>query len=72
MAAFDGRTGRIVWTKQRPVLQGMGEPVFVVETNPTAEGIARLIFDVARQQGLPVSRVTVWETPTSYATYGTA
>jgi len=48
----------------------MGEPVFVVETNPTAEGIARLIFDVARQQGLPVSRVTVWETPTSYATYG--
>ena len=55
-----------------PLLQKMGEPVFVVETNPTAEGIARLIFDVARQQGLPVSRVTVWETPTSYATYGTS
>ena len=53
-----------------PVLQGMGEPVFVVDSNPTAERIARLIFDVAREQGLPVSRVTVWETPTSWATYG--
>ena len=52
------------------VLQGMGEPVFTVDSNPTAERIARLIFDVASQQGLPVARVTVWETPTSWATYG--
>ena len=52
------------------VLQGMGEPVFTVDSNPTAERIARLIFDVASQQGLPIARVTVWETPTSWATYG--
>jgi 6-pyruvoyltetrahydropterin/6-carboxytetrahydropterin synthase len=52
-----------------PVLQGMHEPVFVLDSNPTAERIARLIFDVAREQGLPVARVTVWETPTSWATY---
>ena len=52
-----------------PVLQGMQEPVFTLDGNPTAERIARLIFDVARDQGLPVARVTVWETPTSWATY---
>ena len=52
-----------------PILEGLGEPVFKLESNPTAERIARLIFDVAREQGLPVSRVTVWETPTSWATY---
>jgi 6-pyruvoyltetrahydropterin/6-carboxytetrahydropterin synthase len=51
------------------VLQGMGEPIFVVDSNPTVERIARLIFDVARDQGLPVTRITVWETPTSWATY---
>ena len=52
-----------------PVLQGMREPVFTLDGNPTAERIARLIFDVARDEGLPVARVTVWETPTSWATY---
>lgn len=51
------------------VLQDLGEPVFVVDSNPTVERIARLIFEVAREQGLPVSRITVWETPTSWATY---
>ena len=35
----------------------------------TVERIARLLFDVSREQGLPVSRVTVWETPSSWATY---
>ena len=51
------------------VLQDMGEPIFVVDSNPTAERIARLLFEVAREQGLPVARITVWETPTSWATY---
>jgi 6-pyruvoyltetrahydropterin/6-carboxytetrahydropterin synthase len=51
------------------ILAKMGEPVFLLESNPTAERIAQLIFDVSREQGLPVSRVTVWETPTSWATY---
>ena len=51
------------------VLQELGEPVHVVDSNPTVERIARLIFDVAREQGLPVARITVWETPTSWATY---
>jgi 6-pyruvoyltetrahydropterin/6-carboxytetrahydropterin synthase len=50
-------------------LQSLGEPIFIVDSNPTAERIARLIYDVSREQGLPVVRVTVWETPTSWATY---
>ena len=51
------------------MLQKMGEPVYVLDSNPTAERIAQLIYDKSREQGLPVSRVTVWETPTSWATY---
>lgn len=51
------------------VLQSMGEPVHVLDGNPTAERIARLIFEVARGEGLAVSKVTLWETPTSLATY---
>jgi 6-pyruvoyltetrahydropterin/6-carboxytetrahydropterin synthase len=50
-------------------LQELGEPVFIVDSNPTVECIARLIFDYASRQGLPVVRVTVWETPTSHAEY---
>jgi 6-pyruvoyltetrahydropterin/6-carboxytetrahydropterin synthase len=50
-------------------LQKLGEPVYMLESNPTVERIARLLFDISREQGLPVSRVTVWETPSSWATY---
>ena len=53
-------------------LQDLGEPIFLVESNPTVELIARLIFDRARDERLPVIRVTVWETPTSFATYSGA
>ena len=50
-------------------LKSLGEPVYILDSNPTVERIARLLFDISREQGLPVSRVTVWETPTSWATY---
>lgn len=50
-------------------LRQLGEPMYLLESNPTVERIAQLIFDMSREQGLPVSRVTVWETPTSWATY---
>lgn len=52
-----------------PHLQKQGEPVFLVDVNPTAENIARLIFDHAKSQGFPVVEVTLWETEDSYATY---
>ena len=51
-------------------LRQLGEPVFVVESNPTVELIARIIFDYSSQHGFDVVRVTVWETPTSFASYG--
>ena len=50
-------------------LEELGEPVFIVRSNPTVEHIAKLIFDYARAQGLPVVRVTVWETPSSFGGY---
>ncbi|MGH9195288.1 MAG: 6-pyruvoyl trahydropterin synthase family protein [Acidimicrobiia bacterium] len=50
-------------------LQQLNEPVFVVDTNPTVERIARLIYDFSSQQGFPVVEVRVWETPTSFASY---
>ena len=53
-------------------LQSLGEPIFIVDSNPTVERIARLIYEVSHEEGLPVVRVTVWETPTSWATYSAA
>jgi 6-pyruvoyltetrahydropterin/6-carboxytetrahydropterin synthase len=50
-------------------LQRLGEPVYIVDSNPTVERIAKLIFDQARAAGLTVMKVTVWETPTSFATF---
>lgn len=52
-----------------PALRDLGEPVHVVEFNPTAENLARLIFEHAHDQGLPVVEVELWETPTCKATY---
>ena len=50
-------------------LKQLGEPIYLVDSNPTVERIARLIFDFAVGAGLNVVRVRVWETPTSYAEY---
>jgi len=50
-------------------LQALGEPVYILESNPTVERIARLIFDKAAENGIPVVAVRVWETPTSIAEY---
>ena len=52
-----------------PLLRERGEPVFLMKTNPTAEAIAKLIFDYAASQNLPVSAVRLWETDRSVATY---
>ena len=52
-----------------PVLQKINEPVFVMQENPTAENIAKFMFEYAVSQKLPVSDVRLWETPTSFASY---
>jgi 6-pyruvoyltetrahydropterin/6-carboxytetrahydropterin synthase len=51
------------WLKQQ------GEPVHVMEVNPTAENLAKLIWDRARLEGLAVRAVRFWETARSCAEY---
>ncbi len=50
-------------------LKSLGEPVFILESNPTVERIAKQIFDTTREPGLQVVAVRVWETPSSFAAY---
>lgn len=52
-----------------PVLQAQGEPVVLIDSNPTAERLARLIYEQARAMGFNVTEVRFWETPSSCATY---
>ncbi len=50
-------------------LKALGEPIYLLESNPTVERIAKLIFDQGVQLGLNIVKVTVWETPTSFSTF---
>ena len=52
-----------------PLLKQRGELVHVMDENPTAENITKLIFNHARAEGLPVVEVQLWETLTSSASY---
>jgi 6-pyruvoyltetrahydropterin/6-carboxytetrahydropterin synthase len=51
------------------MLTKMGESLYLIDTNPTAENIARLIFEHAQREDFPVVEVKLWETPKCYATY---
>lgn len=58
--------------KDDPLIDSLtraGERFRTCEEHPTAEYLARLIYDQARQAGLPVTRVTLWETASAHATY---
>lgn len=50
-------------------LKGAGEPPFLMDNNPTAENIAKLLFEEAASLDLPVISVRLWETPDAYAEY---
>ena len=52
-----------------PALLALGEPLRLVPFNPTAENLARFVFDQARELGLPVCEVRFVETPTCWATF---
>ncbi len=52
-----------------PLLQGLGEPLYLIDANPTAENIAKLIYDCCVAEGFPVVEVSLWETPHCQATY---
>ena len=45
------------------------EPYFLMDENPTAENLAKLLYRFMKSSGCPVSSVKFWETPTSFATY---
>jgi 6-pyruvoyltetrahydropterin/6-carboxytetrahydropterin synthase len=52
-----------------PLLRAQGEPVYALDVNPTAENLARLLFDVTTRHGFPVTEVQLWETPGCFACY---
>jgi len=52
-----------------PILEKMGEPLFLMDENPTAENIARLIFEFTASRGFPIVECQLWETPRCFATY---
>ncbi len=52
-----------------PMLEQLGERHYVIEVNPTAEVISKMVFDYAVSKGLPVKSVRLWESPKSYASY---
>lgn len=68
----DNLDHRMILSQEDPLLQMLrsaGEPVFVMTVNPTAESIAKLIFDFVDGAGFPVTKVTLWETASCFATY---
>ena len=52
-----------------PVFEERKEHFYLMEDNPTAENIAKHIFEYVEGQGFPVVSVTLWETDTSFARY---
>ena len=52
-----------------PALAELGEPLYLMDDNPTAENIAKLVYRQAREKGLSVTEVRLWETRSSCAAY---
>jgi 6-pyruvoyltetrahydropterin/6-carboxytetrahydropterin synthase len=50
-------------------LRELGEPLVLLDVNPTAENLAKLIFEYVSAQGFPVTEVRFWETPRCCAAY---
>lgn len=53
----------LLWLKQN------NEPHFIMDENPTAECLAKLIYHMAKEKGFRVVEVRFWETETSFAAY---
>lgn len=63
---------RMLLCSQDPLvsfLMQMGEPVYIMAENPTAENIAKTIYHQVHKQGFNVTEVRLWETSSSYASY---
>ncbi|MBQ3886629.1 MAG: 6-carboxytetrahydropterin synthase QueD [Acutalibacteraceae bacterium] len=55
--------------KTLTALQEEGFRLIELPSRPTAEYFARLFFETLREQGLPVTQTTVYETPDNCAVY---
>lgn len=63
---------RMILNEKDPLietLKGMNEPFYVIQGDPTAEFLSKTVYEIAKKSGLPVKSVTLWETPTSSASY---
>ena len=63
---------RMILAKNDPIasrLQEADPHTILIDENPTAEVLAQWIFKEAKKQGLPVTKITFWETDDSAATY---
>ena len=52
-----------------PFLRELGEPMHLIDDNPTAENIAKLIYDFTSESGFPIVEAQLWETPHCFSTY---
>lgn len=65
---------RMILSRRDPAAELLiqaGEPIYLIDVNPTAENIAKLIHDAALEFGFPIVETRLWETPRCYATYRT-
>ena len=63
---------RVILSKDDPLAKSLadaGEPVVLVDGNPTAELLARLIYEYVVSQGLNAKSVEFWETKNCRAVY---
>ena len=52
-----------------PVLEQQGERFLLLDEHPTAEWLAKMIYDQVKAAGLNVLRVALWETASACASY---
>lgn len=68
----DNLDHKTILSKSDPIagyLNKNGEKVFEMNQNPTAENIAKLIYDKSVELGLKLSKVEVWESDSASAIY---
>jgi len=51
------------------ILQREGEPLYLMDEPPTAENLAKLIYDFTASRGFPIVECQLWESTQSWATY---
>lgn len=63
---------RMILRRDDPLVDALreaNEPLVLIDENPTAENLAKLIADRGVNEGFPVVEVRFWETPHCSATY---